>query len=91
MRIKQKPYKSKENGRERILKVILQLQRATTHFFLVPTREYRRTLIGLWSPWLKAPQTGATRTLTWIARIHSHTYVNTVTTAWCEAPAKILV
>ena len=26
-----------------------------------------------WSPWLKEPRTGATRTLTWIARIHSHT------------------
>ena len=26
-----------------------------------------------WSPWLKVPQTGSTRTLTWIARIHSHT------------------
>ena len=29
-----------------------------------------------WSPWLKAPRTGATRTLTWIACIHSHTDVN---------------
>ena len=43
-----------------------------------------------WSPWLKAPRTGATRTLTWIARIHSHTYINTVTTTWCEAPAQLL-
>ena len=33
-----------------------------------------------WSPWLKAPRTGATRTLTWIARILSRTYINTVTT-----------
>ena len=32
------------------------------------------------SPWLKAPRTGATRTLMWIARIHSHTYINAVTT-----------
>ena len=31
---------------------------------------------------LKAPQTGTTRTLTWIARIHSHTYIHTVTTTW---------
>ena len=32
------------------------------------------------------------RTLTWIARIHSHTYtlINTVTTTLCEAPAQIL-
>ena len=30
-----------------------------------------------------APRTGATRTLPWIARIHSHTYyINTVTTAF---------
>ena len=28
--------------------------------------------------------------LTWIARIHSHTYINTVTTTWCEAPAQLL-
>ena len=27
---------------------------------------------------LKAPRTGATRTLTWIARIHSHAGINTV-------------
>ena len=40
--------------------------------------------------WLKAPQTGAIRTLTWIARIHSHTYINTVTTTWCEAPVQLL-
>ena len=39
----------------------------------------------------KSPRTGATRTLTWIARIHSRTYINTVTTAWCEAPAQLLV
>ena len=26
-----------------------------------------------WSPWLKAPRTGGTPTLTWTARIHSHT------------------
>ena len=30
------------------------------------------------------------RTLTWIARIHSHTFINTVTTTLCEAPAHIL-
>ena len=41
-----------------------------------------------WSQWLKAPQTGATHTITWIARIHSHTYINTVTTTWCEAMAE---
>ena len=41
------------------------------------------------SPWLKALRTGATRTLTWIARIYSHTYINTVTTT-CEAPAQLL-
>ena len=35
-------------------------------------------------------ETGATRTLTWIARIHSHDYINTVTTTWCEAPAQLL-
>ena len=40
-----------------------------------------------WSPWLTAPRTG---TLTWIARIHSHTYINTATTTWCEAPAQLL-
>ena len=54
-----------------------------------------RTLIGAIpgkrSPWLKAPRTGATRTFTWIARIHSHTNVNTVTTMWCEAPAQLFV
>ena len=34
-----------------------------------------RTLIGEfpWSPWLKAPRTGTTCTLTWIAHIHAHT------------------
>ena len=42
------------------------------------------------SPWLKAQRTGATHTLTWIARIHSHTYINTVTAMWCEAPAQLL-
>ena len=50
-----------------------------------------KTLIGAaqfpWSPWLKAPQTGQVdRT-----RIRSHTYINTVTTMWCEAPAQLLV
>ena len=29
-----------------------------------------------WSPWLKAPQTGATRTLAWIAHIHSGALMN---------------
>ena len=38
--------------------------------------------------WLKVPRTGATRTLTRIARIHWHTYINTVTTTLCEAPAQ---
>ena len=38
----------------------------------------------------KTPRTGATRTLTRLARIHSHTYINTVTTAWCEAPVQLL-
>ena len=38
-----------------------------------------------WSPWLKALGTGATRTLTWIAHIHSRTiYINAVTTILCE-------
>ena len=32
----------------------------------------------------------ATRTLMWIARIHSHTYINTVTTTLCEVPAHLL-
>ena len=40
--------------------------------------------------WLKAPRTGATRTLSWIARIHSHTYINTVTITWCTTPALIV-
>ena len=26
----------------------------------------------------------------WIARIHSHTYINTVTTSLCEAPTQLL-
>ena len=39
---------------------------------------------------LKAPQTGATRTLTWITRINSHTYINTVTSTLCKAPAQLL-
>ena len=43
-----------------------------------------------WSPWLKAPRTGATRTLTWIAHIQSHTYINTVTTTLCEALCQLL-
>ena len=42
-----------------------------------------------WS-WLKAPQTGTARTLAWIACIHSHTYINIVTTRWCGAPAQLL-
>ena len=46
-----------------------------------------------WSPWLKAPRTGAARTLTPTQCIYSHTYINTVTlltTTWCEAPAQLL-
>ena len=39
-----------------------------------------------WSPWSKAPRTGATRTLTWIASIDLHTYINPVSTTLCEAP-----
>ena len=31
-----------------------------------------------WSAWLKAPRTGATRTLAWIAHIHSHTCIKDV-------------
>ena len=42
------------------------------------------------SLWLKAPRTGATRTLTWIARIHSHSYINAVATTLCKAPAQLL-
>ena len=42
-----------------------------------------RTLIGAifpWSPWLKAQRTGAARArLRWIARIHSHSCIHTVT------------
>ena len=38
----------------------------------------------------KAPQTSATHTLKWIARIHSHTYINIVTTTFCEAPAHLI-
>ena len=34
-------------------------------------------------------QTGTTRTLTWIAHIHSLTYINTVTTTVYEAPAHL--
>ena len=30
-----------------------------------------------------------THTLTCIAHIHSHTYINTVTTTWCQAPAQL--
>ena len=39
----------------------------------------------------KALWTGATRTLTWIARIHSqsHTHINTVT-MMCEVPAQLI-
>ena len=44
------------------------------------------TMAQAWSPW----RTGATRTLTWIARIHSRTYINTVTTMWYEAQAQLL-
>ena len=40
-----------------------------------------------WSPWLKAPWTGATRTLAWIAHIHPHACIKTVTTTLYEAPA----
>ena len=43
-----------------------------------------------WSSGLKASRTGTTRTLTWIARICSHTYINTVTTTLCQAPAQLL-
>ena len=32
----------------------------------------------------------AQHALTWIARIHSHTYINTVSTTLCEAPAQLL-
>ena len=32
----------------------------------------------------------AQHTLTWITRIHSLTYINTVTTMLCEAPAQLL-
>ena len=39
---------------------------------------------------LKALPTGATRTLTWITHVHSHTYINIVTTTLCEAPAQLL-
>ena len=35
-------------------------------------------------PWLKVPQSAATRTLKWIARFHSHTYSNAVTTTLCN-------
>ena len=55
--------------------------------------DYEETYyIVLWSPLLKvkAQQTSATRTLTWIACIHSHTYINTVTTM-CEAPTRLLL
>ena len=31
-----------------------------------------------------------TRTLTWVARIHSHTYINIIRNTWCEAPAQLL-
>ena len=32
----------------------------------------------------------APHALTWIAHIHSHTYMNTVTTTLCEVPAQLL-
>ena len=32
----------------------------------------------------------AQHALTWIARMHSHTYINTVTITWCEVPAQLL-
>ena len=32
-----------------------------------------------------------TRTLTWIARIHSHTYINTATTTLCKVPAQLYI
>ena len=41
---------------------------------------------NLFSPWLTVLRTGATLTLTWIARIHSHTYI-----MWCEAPAQLFL
>ena len=44
-----------------------------------------------WSPRLKPLQSGVTRTLTWIARIQSHTYINIATTTLCEAPAQLLL
>ena len=44
-----------------------------------------------WSPWPKVPWTGAIHTLAWIARIHSHTHINTVKTMiLCKAPAQVL-
>ena len=33
-------------------------------------------------------KTGATLTFTWFARIHT-SYINIVTTTWCEAPAQL--
>ena len=41
-------------------------------------------------PMVTVAQSIATRTLTWIARIHTHTYINTITTTLCEAPAQQL-
>ena len=38
----------------------------------------------------KRRELAVTRTLTWIARILSHTYINTVITTLCEAPAQLL-
>ena len=40
-----------------------------------------------WSPWLKEPRTGATRTHSHGSHAFTHSYNNTVTTTLCEAPA----
>ena len=51
-------------------------------------KNFDRRISHCHNQWLKAPRTGATRTLSWIARIHSHTCINTVTTTSCKAPAQ---
>ena len=55
--------------------------------------EWWRTLIGavpMVTMAQSAPNWRITHTVTWIARIHSHTYINIATTTLCEAPAQLL-
>ena len=72
----------KMDGKDAILKIIIII-------IIIIMKNFNRQF--QWSPWLKAPRTGATHTLMWIARIHSHTYINTVVaTSLCKVPAQLL-